>query len=138
MDMKESVKPARIQIEHLAIRGVPCVRILGFGGIKAMNDLPRSYVNGRPSFYLRDAYWNIRKFDGGSIVLGDPASGSGVEISLPRDINMLRMFGTYSSVLSVGDVIEEKAFQEILVWLKRAGSRLAKIRRMENEEWVEI
>lgn len=136
MDMKESVKPARIHIEHTTAKGVPCVRILGFEGIKKKEELPAQYVQGKPSFFLRDAYWNIRIFDGEKTRLGEDASGFGVDIGLPGGID--GVFAPYSSVLSVGDVIEEKAFQEILVWLKRAGSRLAKIRRMENEEWVEI
>ena len=133
-------KSARIHIAHLAVKGVPCVKVLGFEGIREMIDLPCSYVSGMPSFYLRDAYWNVRIFDGKEIRLGEDASGSGVEIRLPKGVDGL--FGEYSPVLSVGDVIEEKAFREILVWLKRAGSRLAKIRRKEAEkqksEWVEI
>ena len=136
-DMKES-NVARILVGHITVRGVPCVKVLGFEGIENRENLPGSYVGGRPSFFLRPAYWNIRKFDGTQIVLGDTASGFGVDINLPDGVDV-SLFGEYSAVLSVGDVIEEKAFREILVWLKRAGSRLAKIRRKEAIcEWVEI
>ena len=134
------VASARIRIRHVAVKGVPCVELLEFVGIAKREDLPESYVDGRPSFFLLNAYWNIRKFDGTQIVLGDTASGFGVDINLPDGVDV-SLFGEYSAVLSVGDVIEEKAFREILVWLKRAGSRLAKIRRKEEkqkEEWVEI
>ena len=137
-DMKESIKPARIHIKHLTVKGTPCVKILGFEGIKGSDDLPASYVDGTPSFYLRNAYWNIRIFDGESINLGGGASGSGVNIRLPDGVDTYRMFGPYSTMLSVGDVIEEKAFQEICIWLKRAGSRLAKIRAEKKCEWVVI
>ena len=34
-----------------------------------------------------------------------------------------------------GEVLKEQTFQEVLVWLKRAGSRLAKIRKKEQESW---
>ena len=132
---------ARIRIRHVAVEGVPCVEILGFEGVLKEDELPQLYIDGRPSFFLRPAYWNRRKFDGTRVVLGEGASGSGVDVHLPDDVDASCMFGPYSTVLSVGDVIEAKAFQEILVWLKRAGSRLAKIRWKEAEkktEWVEI
>jgi len=130
-------KSARILTEKVLINDIPCRKILGFEGILGRDELPGKYLEGKPEFHLvpkGEACWNIRHFDGSHLALGGAASevdciGFGYEGS-PR----VDMYGL-SDVLNVGDIVPDTTFQNILIWLKRAGSRLAKIRAREKAAW---
>ena len=127
---------ARILFEKMLVNGTECRKITGFEGISRKDELPKKYVNGRPAFWYDDANSSgAHVFDGGRMKWLYPrGSVSRIFMELPNSAEI--DVGSYMFVgMSVGDIWPEATYQELLTWLKRAGSRLAKIRQQEREAW---
>ena len=127
---------ARILFEKILVNGVKCRRITGFEGILGGGDLPDAYISGVPSFWLRDpGLRGAHVFDGAKMDWQYPdGSEHGISLELPPRTK-ISVGGWYFAGMHVGDIWPESTYQELLTWLKRAGSRLAKIRRQEREAW---
>jgi hypothetical protein len=137
LELVRDRKAAQILTEKVIICNVPCRKILGFEGILGRDELPGKYLEGKPEFHLvpkGEAYWNIRHFDGSHLVLGGAASEVDCIDFRYEGSPKVEMYER-SEVLNVGDIIPDATFQNILIWLKRAGSRLAKIREQEKAAW---
>jgi hypothetical protein len=127
---------ARILTEKVTIDGVPCRRIMGFEGVLDKSELPGRYIRDAPSFYLESCRLTGAHVFKGKVMEWDHPSGSnvGLDIKLPHGVDI--DVGTYAFTgMNVGDIWPEKTFQELLTWLTRAGSRLAKIRKQEKAAW---
>lgn len=107
--VRDHPKSARILTEKILIDGTPCRKILGFWGILGRDALPKKYLSKPPYFCMDDRYLNAYY----------PKNGD----------------NTYAIGFCIGSDFAETDFQELLVWLKRAGSRLAKIRQQERDAW---
>jgi hypothetical protein len=128
---------ARILTEKVTIDGVPCRKILGFEGILSRDELPKKYLDGFPKFDLYESSASHYEFDG-TRLRWIPSDGNSraVNYDIPTEAEpkiMLDVCPTY--VLTVGDIYPENTFQNIMTWLRRAGSRLAKIRKQEKAAW---
>lgn len=108
------MKQASIETEKIVVRGEKFRRILGFSGILTKAELPRDYLEKPgPRFHRND--------------LAFDCAGTG-----NRDIDS-RWYGPKNTV-----EISEAEYQELLLWMRRAGSRLAKINvrlAKENADW---
>ena len=132
-----NARPAtRILFEKILVNGVKCRKITGFEGILQYDELPKKYVNGRPAFWLDSDCGGRHVFRDGRFcweVSGD-WRGNGIRGQLPHGVDVdVGHFGFAG--IQEGSVWPETTYQELLTWLKRAGSRLAKIRREEREAW---
>ena len=128
---------ARILTEKIMVNGVKCRKITGFEGILRHDELPDTYVKGVPSFDLYRSSASHYEFNG-SEMSWKPVDGTSIAVSynVPRDPDPTIALGPLPvHVLTIGDIYPEATYQAILTWLKRAGSRLAKIRREEREAW---
>ena len=127
---------ARILTEKILVNGVKCRRITGFDGILMKDELPKKYTDGSPAFWqystgIRGAH----VFDGERMGWTYPdGSNCRLCLELPDGVK-INVGGWEFAGMSVGDVWPESTYQELLTWLKRAGSRLAKIRQQEREAW---
>jgi hypothetical protein len=111
METKEMAL-AKIVTEKIVVDGVKCRRIIGFENILGPEALPDRYMHGVPRFSLSDGY---------------------LSASYPHNGDH-----QYAVGLPIGAPLFEAEFQEILVWLRRAGSRLTKINARlakENADW---
>lgn len=128
---------AKILIEKVTVGGVPCRKILGFEGILPCDELPKKYMEGVPSFDLYESSASHYEFDGyGMQWRSVDGTANAVSYNIPRDSDPIIGLGPSPvHVLTVGDIYPEATFQAIVVWLKRAGSRLAKIRQQEKAAW---
>jgi len=129
---------ARILTEKVTIEGMPCRKILGFEGILSQEELPEKYNNGLPEFSFdkdeRSAHRFV--FDGNDLRLHHSELSRGVlHFHVPDADPKIKACGFCLTYMNIGDILPEKTFQQILVWLKRAGSRLAKIRKQEKAAW---
>ena len=127
---------ARILFEKVVVNGTKCRKITGFEGISRKDELPKKYVDGCPAFWYDDANSSgAHVFDGGRMKWLYPrGSVSRIFMELPNSAEI--DVGSYMFVgMSVGDIWPESTYQELLTWLKRAGSRLAKIRQQERDAW---
>jgi hypothetical protein len=128
---------ACILTEKVTVGGVPCRKILGFEGILSYDELPGKYMDGEPSFDLYKSSASHYEFDGyGMQWKSVDGTTCAVSYNIPRDSDPIIELGPLPvHVLTVGDIYPEVTFQAIVVWLKRAGSRLAKIRKQEKDAW---
>jgi len=129
-------KCACILTEKVLVGNTPCRKIVGFEGILGREELPRKYLGGSPSFYQDKTAASHYEFDGR--VRWIPADGEtiGVSYRIPSHPDPEIVLDTFPMhMLTIGDIYSEAAFQNILVWLKRAGARLAKIRTHEKAAW---
>ena len=127
---------ARILTEKILVNGVKCRKITGFEGILGRDALPKTYTEGRPVFwYEGEAPPGAHVFNGACMDWQLPDdSCEMVRVCLPPGVKI--DVGQYGFCgMNVGDVWPETTYQELLTWLKRAGSRLAKIRQQEREAW---
>jgi len=135
LELVSDRKSACILTEKVIIGDVPCRKILGFEGILGRDELPKRYVDGCPMFHFDRGEQGAHVYENGKMEwhLSDaPREGLAVELPPTEWINV----GSYCFTgMNVGDVWPEKTFQELLVWLKRAGSRLVKIRKQEKAAW---
>ena len=127
---------ARILFEKILVNGVKCRRITGFEGILGKDALPKKYIEGRPAFWQYNTDTRgAHVFDGAKMGWQYPdGSNCRLFLELPDGIE-IDVAGWCFAGMSVGDVWPETTYQELLVWLKRAGSRLAKIRQQERDAW---
>jgi len=138
MKRVDDKKVACILTEKVLVGDVPCRKILGFEGILGREELPKKYLEGKPRFLLANV-WMHRKLVNGVVVLGrenatgphDDSNLNGISFDIPTQLDGWEC----TTHFCIGDVIPEKIFQELLTWLKRAGSRLAKIRKQEKAAW---
>jgi ribosomal protein L21E len=128
---------AKILTEKVTVGGVPCRKILGFEGILSYDELPKKYMEGVPSFDLYESSASHYEFDGyGMQWRAVDGTSCSVGYNIPMDSDPIIGLGPSPvHVLTVGDIYPEATFQAIVVWLKRAGSRLAKIRQQEKDAW---
>jgi len=127
---------ARILTEKVTIEGMPCRKILGFEGILRKEDLPARYVNGKPAFYIDDSYTqNVRIFEGHGYEIGDYMEDPVCWLYVPNECEHEVRFEGYNPALSAVCVLKESDFQAWIKWMRRAGSRLAKIRQQEKDAW---
>jgi hypothetical protein len=136
LELVRDRKAAQILTEKVIICNVPCRKILGFEGILRRDELPEKYTNGRPSFwFVARRASGAHVFDGHEMSWEGP-SGSNYGLVMNLPIGTRIGVGDYCFTgMNVGDVWPETTFQELLTWLKRAGSRLAKIRTQEKAAW---
>ena len=127
---------ARILFEKILVNGVKCRKITGFEGILGKDALPKKYIEGRPAFWqYNTATRGAHVFDGAKMGWQySDGSNCRLFLELPDGIE-IDVAGWCFAGMSVGDVWPETTYQELLTWLKRAGSRLAKIRKQEREAW---
>ena len=131
-------KQASVLFRRLSVKGTPCVKIVGFEGVLEHDQLPEKYKKfEQPYFYLSDCTSSgfpvQHVFDGKDILNGGCASGKFIKICLPSEY-AFKLLSGWSDRLFVGDIIPEKTFNEIMVWLRRAGARLAKINKNTKQE----
>ena len=127
---------ACILTEKVTVGGVPCRKILGFEGIMRKEDLPADYVNGKPAFYIDDSCaQNVRIFEGHGYEIGDYMEDPVCWLYVPNECEHEVRFEGYNPALSAGCVLKESDFRAWIKWMRRAGSRLAKIRRQEKAAW---
>lgn len=135
LELAEDLESARILTKKVMVGNVPCRMILGFEGILGKEELPKKYVEGAPSFWYHMGRTGAHVFDGNKMNWEYPdGSDIGLDMRLPAGVSIDVGCYTFSD-MNVGDVWPEKTFQVLLTWLKRAGSRLAKIRKQEKEAW---
>ena len=124
---------ARILFEKILVNGVKCRRITGFEGILRKDELPAKYLEVHPTFWLDTSCGGRHVFRDGRFCWDGP-NCNGIRLNLPRDVCIdVGEFGFTG--IQEGSVWPETTYQELLVWLKRAGSRLAKIRQQERDAW---
>lgn len=132
-------KCARILTEKVVVKGTPCRKILGFEGILGRDELPEKYLEGTPRFTFTPECNESRFiFNGAKIeyVLCAGKRDCGmVDPMSPTGSGAFSAWDPYGVAVKPGDVLPESAFQELLTWLRRAGSRLAKIREQEKAAW---
>ena len=130
---------AKISTERVMVDGLKCRKILGWSGILDEKDLPDAYLEHPPMFYMKQADEVGRHV----IINGRP------DWSLAREGNCGPYYiactfpvglpkvgvGPFNICLTPGGILTEDAFQALIVWMKRSGSRLAKIRRAEADAW---
>lgn len=127
---------ACILTEKVTVGDVPCRKILGFEGILRKEDLPAGYVNGKPAFYIDDSWaQNVRIFEGHGYEIGDYMGDPVCWLYVPNECEHEVRFEGYNPALSAGCVLKESDFQAWIKWMRRAGSRLAKIRKQEKDAW---
>lgn len=127
---------AHILTEKIMVNGVKCRKILGFKGISQKHELPEKYTACAPSFHVDFHRALGAHVFNGTIMEWEHPSGSttGLRMRLPDDVHI--DVGVYGFTgMNVGDVWPETTFHELLACLKRAGSRLAEIRKQERESW---
>ena len=140
------MKSAKIVTEKVWVGNVKCRKILGFENIVKSHEVPMEYLSGKPRFclvrHIRHATCYTPK-----IYLGDGKykregdSDEVVDFYVPRGEDPVIDMGGYSTLIGIGDVYPEETFQNILVWLRRAGERLAEINKKNawsGEETVVI
>ena len=126
---------ARILFEKILVNGIKCRKITGFEGIARKDELPKTYAEGRPAFWYGDAGpRGAHVFDGTEMRWRYP-SGSNCRLFLELPGAKIDVGEWLFAGMQVGDIWPEATYQELLTWLKRAGSRLAKIRQQEREAW---
>lgn len=127
---------ARILFEKVMVNGTKCRKITGFEGILGKDALPKKYIEGRPAFWQYNTDTRgAHVFDGAKMGWQYPdGSNCRLFLELPDGIE-IDVAGWCFAGMSVGDVWPETTYQELLTWLKRAGSQLAKIRQQEREAW---
>jgi hypothetical protein len=130
---------AKILIEKVTVGGVPCRKILGFEGVLPCDELPEKYMGGKPRFFLSDCTDSKYMFDGEVhrwVVHGCKIGIECVKYEIPEQSNPEVILDDMPiHRLATDEVYSEATFQAIVVWLKRAGSRLAKIRKQEKDAW---
>jgi hypothetical protein len=131
-----SGKAARIRTEKIWVDDTKCRKVLGFEGILGEEDLPEEYTNGSPAFYIdvncpspsghvfRDnrMYWLP--------VSGDLVIRFACADRMRIDVGAFGFTGIHE-----GSIWPETTWQELLKWMKAAGSRLAAINRRERDSW---
>ncbi len=125
----EAGSPGRAKIygKRVIVRGRKAIEITKFEGILDKSDLPADYIDldeVKPAFYKSCSIIKI------CIPNAPPRLSKHLTLSCEGKI--------YWEVLHVGDVVPAEDFQAICVWLRRAGSRLARINRKlakENAGW---
>jgi hypothetical protein len=137
------MKPARIETEKILVGETPCRRILGFQGVLNDEGLPDSYMSKAPSFALMTGgskdgdhghvwSWNGRGYDARDVSKGTPV----IILNFPEKHEIPGLHETEVCIcIYARDILREDTFQAILVWLKRAGGRLGKIRKNEKAGW---
>jgi hypothetical protein len=148
---KQESKYAVIIVRHIDVKGVPCVEILGFENILMEHELPKEYFKGRLHFDLRKSTGSFTyrsTFNG--LEYQDRVATEGtpfIALYIPEPIKGFNYpHGLY---IYQGDILRQDTFDTVVVWLKRAGARLAKINRKKREaeearkqkpkeEWVRI
>lgn len=131
-------RAACILTEKVMVGGVKCRKITGFEGIQEAKDLPEKYLTGFPRFHSEGImrHHGHTEFDGRELhYLGDDTVQK-INIKLPENADPKVDSGGFILLLATGDIWPETTFQNILIWLKRAGSRLAKIKRQEHDAWT--
>ena len=128
---------ARILFEKVMVNGTKCRKITGFEGILQYDELPGKYTEGVPSFDLYKSSASHYEFDGSEMLWKSvDGTSSAVSYNIPRDSDPIVVLGPLPvHVLTLGDIYPEATYRAIFIWLKRAGSRLAKIRREERDAW---
>lgn len=127
---------ACILTEKVTINGVPCRKILGFEGILSRDELPKKYLEGSPMFCnegVKRGHGHF-EFDGEKLRYFGSDEITNIDIKVPRGKPPEIDIG-YFLMLDEGDVWPETTFQNIMTWLRRAGSRLAKICKQEKVAW---
>lgn len=127
---------ARILFEKILVNGTKCREITGFEGILRKDELPKKYVDGCPAIWYDDLKSSgTHVFDGSHMTWLYPRGyASLIVMELPTSAKI--DVGPYMFIgMSVGDIWPDATYQKLLTWCKRAGSRLAKIRKEEREAW---
>lgn len=136
---KVETKPhiARILTEKVMVNGVKCRKIAGFEGIKEAKDLPEKYLTGFPRFHSEGTlrHHGHAEFDGCELHYFGDDTVQKINIKLPENADPKVDSGRFILLLATGDIWPETTFQNILIWLKRAGNRLAKIKKQEHDAW---
>jgi hypothetical protein len=136
------MKPAKIETEKILVGETPCRRIIGFQDICDDNTLPDGYINKAPSFTFMSGgslggdqahIWNGTEYKTWMVPRGTPL----IITNLPEKHGIPGLDDKeFDPYIYIGDVLREDTFQAILVWLKRAGARLGKIRKNEKAGWA--
>ena len=131
---------AKISTEKVMVDGIKCRKITGWSGILMEKDLPRAYCRQSPYFYLR-ATGPVGRH---AIVNGHPdwiplengnCGPNAIICTFPNGGSPKVDVGHWNICLTPGGILAEDAFQALIIWMKRSGSRLAKIRRAEADAW---
>jgi hypothetical protein len=131
------MKQAAIETEKIMVGETPCRKILAFQNILAEEELPGTYIRGVSFYRVSEGSkggQNGNMWNGEEHVSRDVLKGTPLVITDLPEKHGIPAMGT-DPYLYIDDVLREDTFQAILVWLKRCGSRLAKIRKKEHESW---
>ncbi len=134
-ESKKNSTNARILTEKVMVGDVPCRRILGFEGIRKREELPEAYIDGELAFRYGgiEPHQGHFNFDGREFsYCCNSADRRTVYMRVPQGDPKIEM-GGYGLILHEDDIWPESSFQAIVTWMKRAGARLAKIRKEERE-----
>ena len=126
------MKSAKIVTEKVWVGNVKCRKILGFEKIVESHEVPMEYLSEKPRFCLvRHAtnYYTPKIYLGDGKYKREGDSDEIVDFYVPRGENPIVDMGGYSTLIGIGDVYPDEVFQSILVWLRRAGERLAEINK---------
>jgi len=138
LQIDDRAKVARILTEKIMVDGHKCRKILGFEGILGSGELPAAYLGGMPRFYRVGGNRLHGHFE---VVKGTPTwicpdrIRAQIYVDIPSKGEPKIDIGGYDLLLTEGDIWLESTFQDILIWMKRAGARLAKIRKAERLAW---
>ena len=137
LQIGDRAKVARILTEKVMVDGHKCRKILGFEGILGRDELPAVYIGGEPRFYHVGTalHGHFAVVNGTARWMGADRIRAQVDVDIPSEGEPKIDVGRYCLLLTEGDIWLETTFQNILVWMKRAGARLAKIRKAEKAAW---
>ena len=99
-------KSAKILTEKIMVNEVKWRKILGFENVLDITELPKKYLNDKPAFH-----------------------------KTYRNEVLLRVPDSVTLIIRIGELVEEKMFQEMVKWMKCASSRLTKINKQEHDAW---
>lgn len=130
----------KISTEKVVVDGIKCRKILGFSGILMEKDLPGAYCCQSPYFYMRvvGPVGRHAIIDSRPVWVRPRIENCGptaIICEFPDDGSPKVDVGPWNICLTPGGILTEDAFQALIVWMKRSGSRLAKIRRAEADAW---
>lgn len=126
---------ARIRTDKIIVDGIKCRKVISFEGILGHNELPKEYLKGYPAFWIEEMWHPYgHVFQNGEMRWANVGTKHDVFFSLPPwtkiDVGKFNFAG-----IQEGSIWPEATWQELVKWMKRAGARLAAIRKREKDSW---
>lgn len=109
-----------------------CREIVEFKNVMTRDELPSEYINGHPMFFVCDVRGSYFEVDESGKPDWKLSSRDRQRIMQNFDVSDIDTNG-YGFILSQGDVWSEENFQKIVGKMRKAGERLAMVRRKEKQ-----